>query len=329
MIERFSALRIHRTDGVIHSVLDELTLDDLTPGKVLVRVEYSGINYKDALAATGAAPIVRDFPLIGGIDLAGEVIESTDERFDPGARIAVLGGGIGETRDGGYSQFARVEGESVVPLPDAIDCRTAMAIGTAGFTAALAVHRLEQNGQRPELGPIIVTGATGGVGAVAIDLLSARDYEVAALTGKLEQEAFLRALGASEVIDRKTLELETRPLGHARWGGAVDNLGGDILGWLTRTVRPWGNIASIGLAASTELQTTVLPFILRAVSLIGINMEVSPALRTIIWERLATDLAPRRLDTTTTREVTLEELPSCFAAYLEGAVAGRTIVKIA
>jgi len=329
MSETFSALRIHRTDGVNHPELEQLTVDDLTPGSVLVRVEYSTINYKDALAVTGAAPIIREYPCVAGIDLAGEVVESQDERFKPGEKVASLVGGLGETRDGGYAELARLDAGSLEVLPDAIDTRTAMVLGTAGFTAALAVHRMEQNGQRPDLGPIVVTGATGGVGAVAIDLFNGLGYEVAALTGKVEQRDFLESIGASTIIDRRELELETKPLGRAQWGGAVDNLGGDVLSWLTRTVRPSGNIASIGLAASPKLHTTVMPFILRAVNLLGINLEFYPELRASLWARLADDLAPQHLDVITTREVTLDELPGCFEAYVEGSVTGRTLVKIA
>ncbi len=328
MSETFSALRIHRTDGVNHSELEQLTVDDLTPGNVLVRVEYSTINYKDALAVTGAAPIIREYPCVAGIDLAGEVVESQDERFKPGEKVASLVGGLGETRDGGYAELARVDASSLEVLPDAINTRTAMVLGTAGFTAALAVHRMEQNGQRPDLGPIVVTGATGGVGAVAIDLFNGLGYEVAALTGKAEQRDFLESIGASTIIDRRELELETKPLGRAQWGGAVDNLGGDVLSWLTRTVRPSGNIAGIGLAASPKLHTTVMPFILRAVNLLGINLEFYPELRASLWARLADDLAPQHLDVITTREVTLDELPECFEAYIEGSVTGRTLVKI-
>ncbi len=329
MSETFSALRIHRTDGVNHPELEQLTVDDLTPGSVLVRVEYSTINYKDALAVTGAAPIIREYPRVAGIDLAGEVVESQDKRFKPGEKVASLVGGLGENRDGGYAELARLDASSLEVLPDAIDTRTAMVLGTAGFTAALAVHRMEQNGQRPDLGPIVVTGATGGVGAVAIDLFNGLGYEVAALTGKVEQRDFLESIGASTIIDRRELELETKPLGRAQWGGAVDNLGGDVLSWLTRTVRPSGNIAGIGLAASPKLHTTVMPFILRAVNLLGINLEFYPELRASLWARLADDLAPQHLDVITTREVTLDELPGCFEAYVEGSVTGRTLVKIA
>ena len=328
MPERFTAFRIHRKDDIVHGELEDLSLDELSPGNVLIRVEYSSINYKDALAATGSAPIVQRFPLVGGIDLAGEVLECADGSCRPGEKVVVLGGGLGESRDGGYARFARVESDRMVRIPEGIDTRLAMAIGTAGFTAALAVHRLEGNGQRPELGPMAVTGATGGVGTIAIDILAARGYDVTAVTGKTGEAPLLRRLGAGEIIDRRDIRPMTKPLGRGLWGGAVDNLGGDTLGWLTRTVRPWGNIASIGLAASVKLSTTVMPFILRNVSLIGVNMQVPRQLRQRIWERLDSDLRPRHLDLIATREVTLEELPSCFDGFMDGAITGRTIVRI-
>jgi len=324
----FQAFRIHRDDGTVSGRFEALSVDDLTPGNVVVRVEHSGINYKDALAATGAGAILRQFPLVGGIDLAGEVSASDDERFSVGDKVIAIGGGLSETRDGGYAEVARVDADMLVPMPDTLDTRSAMAIGTAGFTAALAVHRLEHNGQRPDNGPILVTGATGGVGSIAIDILSARGYDVVALTGKLDQTKFLKALGASEVLDRNELTIGSRPLESARWGGAIDNLGGDVLAWLTRTTKPWGNIASIGLAASAELNTTVMPFILRAVSLIGVNMEVPADLRATIWHRLTTDLRPQRLETIASSEVSLAELPSCFDAYIGARAVGRTIVKV-
>ncbi|NNC64158.1 MAG: oxidoreductase [Gammaproteobacteria bacterium] len=328
MSEPFQAFRIHREDDTVSGRLETLTLDDVTPGNVVVRVEYSGINYKDALAATGAAPIVREFPLVGGIDLAGEVISSEDARFSPGDKVVGLCGGLSETRDGGYAEIARVDGDMLVHVPQTLDTRTTMAIGTAGFTAALAVHRLEHNGQRPQAGPVLVTGATGGVGSIAVDILSARGYDVAALTGKADQRPFLEAIGASEIVNRNELTMGTRPLESARWGGAIDNLGGDVLAWLTRTTKPWGNVASIGLAASVELHTTVMPFILRSVSLLGVNMEVSAEMRAEIWQRLATDLRPRHLDRIANREVTLDALPGCFKDYLNAGVVGRTVVKI-
>ncbi|MEE8249158.1 MAG: acryloyl-CoA reductase [Gammaproteobacteria bacterium] len=328
MDKKFRAYRIHLRDGNVRGELETLTRDELEPGNILVRVEYSGINYKDALAATGTSRILREYPLIGGIDLAGEVLDSADERFRPGDKVLAIGCGQSETRDGGYTELAHVNGECALHIPDAMDTRTVMALGTAGFTAALAVHRMEHNGQRPELGPIVVTGATGGVGSVAIDLLSARGYQVTALTGKGEQRRYLESLGATDIIDRKTLDLGTKPLEHADWGGAIDNLGGEILAWLTRTVKPGGNIASVGLAAGIELQTTVMPFILRGVSLLGINMDVGHELSTELWRRLGSDLKPRHLERIVTREVSLSELPDCFDAYISGSALGRTLVRV-
>jgi acrylyl-CoA reductase (NADPH) len=324
----FKAYRIHSADDTVSGRLETLTVDDLTPGNVVVRVEYSGINYKDALAATGAGRILRRFPLVGGVDLAGEVVSSGDSRFQQGDKVVALCGGLSETCDGGYAQYARVDASMLVPLPDTLTTREAMAIGTAGFTAALAIYRLEQNNQRPESGPIIVTGATGGVGSFAIDMLSTAGYEVVALTGKVEATDYLTALGATRVLDRNRIELRGRPLEHAQWAGAVDNLGGDVLAWLTRTTQSWGNIASIGLAASASLETTVLPFILRAVSILGVNMELDAVLRAEIWSRLASDLRPRHIDTIVTRELALKNLPGCFELYLSGQALGRTVVRI-
>lgn len=328
MDKSFRAYRIHLKDGNIRGELETLNREELKPGDILVRVEYSSINYKDALAATGTGRILREYPLIGGIDLAGEVLESADERFRPGDKVLAIGCGQSETRDGGYTELAHVYGDCALHIPKTMDTRAVMALGTAGFTAALAVHRMEHNGQRPELGPIVVTGATGGVGSVAIDLLAARGYQVTAVTGKDEQQRYLESLGATEIIDRRTLDLGTKPLEHADWGGAIDNLGGEILAWLTRTVRPGGNIASIGLAAGTELRTTVMPFILRGVSLLGINMDVGHALRAELWERLGSDLKPRHLERIVTREVSLSELPDCFDAYMSGSALGRTLVRV-
>jgi NADPH2:quinone reductase len=328
MQQQFTAYRIHGGSPAVSGRLETLRLEDLTPGDVLVRVEYSGINYKDALAATGMGKILRRFPLVGGIDLAGEVLTSDAPEFAAGHKVAVLSAGLSETRDGGYAEFARVDSSMLVRLPDGLDTRTAMALGTAGFTAALAVHRLEHNGQTPAHGPILVTGATGGVGSIAIDILNARGYEVVALTGKTQHASYLRTLGAGEVLDRNRLELDGKPLEHARWGGAIDNLGGEVLAWLTRTTRPWGNIASVGLAASHELHTTVMPFILRAVSLLGVSVDVPAELRATLWQRLAGDLRPPHLDDIVRREVTLDDLPGCFGGYVGGNVVGRTVVKI-
>jgi acrylyl-CoA reductase (NADPH) len=325
----FTAYRIHSEGGRIAARFEELTLDDLAPGEVVIRVSHSDINYKDALAATGAGKILRRYPLVGGIDLAGRVESSGDARFRPGDAVLVTGCGLSETHDGGYAQFARVPGDWVIPMPDGLDARTAMSLGTAGFTAALAIHRLEQNGQTPGGGPIAVTGASGGVGSCAVDMLSARGYEVIAVSGKADAAAYLRELGAREVLPRADLELGSRPLETARFAGAIDNLGGEVLAWLTRTVDLWGNIASIGLAASPELRTTVMPFILRGVALLGINSSATRReWRLAVWKRIATDLKPRHLERIVTRTIDFAQLPGAFPDYLAGRVTGRTLVRI-
>ena len=325
----FRAYRINQVDEKIVAAFEELTLDDLTAGEVVVRVLWSGINYKDALAATGRGKILRQFPLNGGIDLCGTVLQSSDRRYREGDEVLVCGSGLSETADGGYAEVARVAAEWVVPLPKGLSAREAMAIGTAGFTAALAVVRMEQNGQRKDNGPVVVTGATGGVGSMAINILSAAGYEVVAFTGKQDRHDYLRQLGAGDFIDRRTVEMGNRPLEKAQWGGAVDNAGGETLAWLTRTVRPWGNIASIGLVDDYKLNTTVMPFILRSVSLLGINsVEMPLEIRDEIWTRLGGDLKPDKLEQMVTREVAFDDLPGVFDGYLDGSNWGRTVVKV-
>ena len=329
MTQTFKAFRIHEIDRKIVGRFEPLRLDDLGPGNVVVRVQYSGINYKDALAATGAGKILRRYPLVGGIDLAGVVESSTDLRHAPGDRVLVTGCGLSETHDGGYAQYARLEGEWVIPMPEGLDAFTAMALGTAGFTAALAIHRMEHNGQTPAKGPIVVTGATGGVGSVAIDMLAGRGYEVVAVTGKPESVDYLKTLGAAQVLLRRDIDTGKRPLEAARFAGAIDNVGGETLTWLTRTVDTWGNIASIGLAGGAELHTTVMPFILRGINLLGINSSATLRdTRLIVWNRIATDLRPRHLEQIVTRALPFDELPGAFAGYLEGTVTGRTVVRI-
>ena len=326
----FKAFRIHERDGKIVSGFERVNLETLTAGEVVIRVQYSSINYKDALAATGAGRILRKYPLNGGIDFAGEVVSSEDARYQPGQKVLVTGCGHSETLDGGYAEFARSKGDFVIPLPDGMSTFDAMALGTAGFTAALALQRMEQNGQKPAMGPIVVTGASGGVGSIAIDLFSARGYEVVAVSGKPQADDFLKSLGATRILRRQDIDLGKRPMETAQWGGAVDNVGGEILTWLTRTVDSWGNIASIGLAASHKLETTVMPFILRGVSLLGINSSAMPRdVRTGIWKRLASDLKPRHLDRIVTETIPFDELPAAFEDYVKGRIMGRTVVKIA
>ena len=328
-MEKFRAFRIDQEDGNISAGFRELGIDDLTAGNVIVKVSHSTINYKDALAATGAGRILRQYPLNGGIDLAGEVVTSDDAAFQPGTAVLVNGCGLSETVDGGYAEYARIDSASLVPIPDGMGAAEAMQIGTAGYTAALAIHRMEQNGQLPENGPIVVTGATGGVGSIAIDMLANRGYEVVALTGKAAAEDYLKRIGARSILLRDDLDLGKRPMEKALWAGAIDNLGGDYLTWLTRTMDYGGNIASIGLAASPALNTTVLPFILRAVCLLGINSVDTPRdLRLTVWKRIGGDLKPQHLDTIGHNTISFDELPGAFQAYLDGTVTGRTVVEI-
>jgi NADPH2:quinone reductase len=326
----FRAFRIHEREKLIEAGFETMSLDQLTPGDVVIRVRYSSINYKDALAATGAAKVLRRQPLNGGIDLSGEIVSSTDARYEPGQPVLVTGCGLSETVDGGYAEYARVTGDSVIRLPDGIDLMQAMALGTAGFTAALAIHRMEHNGQTPAKGPIVVTGASGGVGSIAVDLLAGRGYEVVAVSGKPEADDYLKALGATKILRRQEIDLGSRPMEAVLWAGAIDNVGGELLTWLTRTVDFFGNIASIGLAGSPKLETTVLPFILRGVNLLGITS--SSTLRDVrldVWRRLASDLRPRHFDRFVTRTIGFDELPGTFNDYMKGRVLGRTVVKIA
>ncbi|MDZ7736345.1 MAG: YhdH/YhfP family quinone oxidoreductase [Gammaproteobacteria bacterium] len=325
----FSAYRVHEQDGEVRGAIERVGLDDLPAGEVVIRIVWSSVNYKDALAATGKGRIIRSFPRIAGIDAAGHVDSSGDDRFSPGDAVLVTGYDFGVDHDGGYAEYARVPAEWVVLLPEGLSLRESMILGTAGLTAAICVHRMETNGQAPDQGPIVVTGATGGVGSLAIDMLAGLGYQVAALTGKAEAHDYLRELGAADILDRHTLDTGKRPLEKARWAGAVDNVGGDILAWLTRTMQPWGNIASVGLAGGAELNTTVMPFILRGVALLGVTSSGCPtALRHTLWQRLAGDLKPRHLDRIVSREVGMDELPQVFDDMLAGRTSGRTLVKI-
>lgn len=328
-MDKFRAFRIDEQDGKISAGFQELSVDDLTEGNVVVRVSHSTINYKDALAATGKGRILRKYPLNGGIDLAGVVISSEDAEFQPGTDVLVNGCGLSETVDGGYAEYARIDSKSLVAVPEGMSCAEAMQIGTAGYTAALAIHRMEQNNQATDLGPIAVTGATGGVGSVAIDMLAGRGYEVAAVTGKSAEEAYLREIGAQQILLRDDIDFGKRPMEKELWAGAIDNLGGDYLAWLLRTAKYGANIASIGLAASHELQTTVMPFILRAVCLLGINSVETPRdLRRAVWGRIGGDLKPSHLDRIGHRTISFDELPGAFDAFIDGKVTGRTIVEI-
>jgi acrylyl-CoA reductase (NADPH) len=323
------AFRIFNEDGKVVSRFVDIGLEDLDPGEVVVKVSYSSVNFKDALAATGAGKIIRRFPCVGGIDLSGTVVDSSDKRFRKGDAVIATSYDIGVAHDGGYATHARIPADWVVPMPKGLDEYQAMALGTAGFTAALAVERMEHEGLRPGNGPVIVTGATGGVGSVAVDILAGAGYAVTALTGKEGEADYLRKLGAKEVMLRSSLDLSRiKPLDKAVWAGAVDNLGGDVLSWIASTMQIGGALASIGLAASHEFKTTVMPFILRGVSLVGIDSVNAPMpLRSRVWQRLGSDLKPRHLaDMATT--VDFNELPAVFDKVLKAQVKGRTVVKI-
>jgi len=329
MDQPFTAYRIHEIEKRVVARFEEITLADLAPGEVVIKVAYSSVNYKDALAATGKGKILRRFPLVGGIDLAGSVVSSSDKRFRKGQKVLVTGSGLGEDHDGGYAEFARVKGEWVIPIPKGYTPKSAMMIGTAGFTAALAIHRMEHNGLSPKGGPVVVSGATGGVGGIAINMLARRGYEVVAVTGKRESQDYLKQLGASSILLRGEINYGSRPLERAQWQGAIDNVGGEMLTWLTRTVDWWGSIASVGLAGSHELNTTVMPFILRGVNLLGINSMATPrALRLKVWKRIANDLKPTKLALIAGETVAFDRLPEVFPRVLEGRHRGRIVVAV-
>lgn len=328
-MESFRALRVHERDGGVEARLEQLTLEDLSPGEVVIRVAWSGVNYKDALAVTGAGKILRRMPLVAGIDVAGTVVSSADAAFSEGDEVIVTSAGLSETRDGGYAEYARLAAADVILLPAGFSLRDAMALGTAGFTAALAVHRMEQNGQTPALGPVAVSGASGGVGSVAVDLLAGRGYEVHAISSKPDAEDYLRALGAAEVHTPAAVMPGPRPLEKAVWGGAVDSLGGELLSGFTRSTRYGGNVASIGLAASHKLETSVMPFILRGVNLLGINAVDTPhELRQAVWKRLGADLKPRHLNRIVAGELQLEDVSEHMQDWLDGKVTGRKLIRL-
>ncbi|HET7201029.1 MAG TPA: oxidoreductase [Burkholderiales bacterium] len=329
-MNQFKAYRIREVEKRVVARFEDLALEDLDQGELVVRVAYSSVNYKDALAATGAGKIIRRFPCIGGVDLSGTVIESSDARFKKGDAVICTSYDLGVSHDGGYAEYARVPADWAVPMPRGMSLFEAMALGTAGYTAALAVVRMEANGLAPANGPVVVSGATGGVGSIAIDVLSRLGYAVTALTGKDDEAGYLRKLGAKEIMSRKGLDLsKVKALDRATWAGAVDNLGGEVLAWMASTMLHGGTIASIGLAASMNLNTTVAPFILRGVSLLGIDSGATPMpLRQELWRRLAGDMRPAHLREIT-RTVAFDDLPRVFEGLLKGAAKGRVVVDMA
>lgn len=325
----FRAFRIHGEGERAGACLQSVDAATLSEGDAWIRVHWSSVNYKDALAATGRGKILRRFPLIGGIDVAGVVVESSNQALSPGQRVLVTGCGQSETRDGGYADYLRVRAADAIALPEGLDLREAMILGTAGFTAGLALLRMEANGQTPAMGPIVVTGATGGVGMLAIDILTRAGYEAHAITGKEDRFETLCSLGARQCISRRGLHWGLRPLESARWAGAIDNVGGEMLDGLTRVIHPYGNIAVCGLAGGHELHSTVMPFIIRGVSLLGIaSAGTARNIRELVWQRLAGPWKPAHLERIATRCVGLEELPEVFEAMLRGESFGRTLVRI-
>ncbi len=329
-MQEFKAYRIFNEDGKVVSRMVRMRQDELDAGEVMIKVAYSSVNFKDALAATGAGKIIRRFPCVGGIDLSGTVLSSADAKFKEGDEVIATSYDIGVAHNGGYAEYARVPAKWLVPRPKGMDLFEAMALGTAGFTAGLAVERMEHDGLKLSNGPVIVSGATGGVGSIAVDILSRAGYHVVALTGKEHEAAYLKELGAKEIVFRSSLDLtKIKPLDKATWAGAVDNLGGDVLAWFAANMQIGGTIASIGLAASANFNTTVMPFILRGVSLLGIDSVNAPMpLRQRVWQRLASDLKPLHLNAMVAT-VSMDELPGVFERVLKSQIRGRTVVKIA
>jgi putative YhdH/YhfP family quinone oxidoreductase len=330
-MEKFKAYKLSETpEKKIRAEFVDMTLDELDPGDVVVRVAYSDVNYKDALAATGKGKILRRASCVGGIDFSGTVVSSGDSRFAKGDAVLGVGYDIGVAHHGGYAQYARVPAGWLMKLPQGMSLWDAMAFGTAGFTAGIGIVRMEENRLKPSNGPVIVNGATGGVGSIALSSLSRLGYHVVALTGKESESDWLKKLGAKEVVLRQSLNLEKiKPLDKATWAGAVDNLGGPVLAWMASTMKDNGVIASIGLAASPELHTWVMPFILRGVALLGINSgeSVPPEVREKVWRRLATDMRPPLLKEMA-RTIPFKELPTVFEEFIDGRVKRRVVVDL-
>jgi NADPH2:quinone reductase len=324
----FQAFRVFDDDGKVQGKVVETTLGELSAGDVVIKAAYSSVNYKDAMAATGAGTIIRRFPIVAGIDVAGTVESSADARFRAGDPVLVTGYELGVAHDGGYAGYVRVPADWVVPVPPGLTTFDVMAIGTAGFTAALSVVQLERNGLQPANGPVIVTGATGGVGSLGVQCLAARGYQVTAMTGKDNEHEYLRSIGAADVLPRSAVQPSTRPILKAMWAGAIDPVGGETLAWLTRSMMYGGSIAASGLTGGVDLHTTVIPFILRGVKLLGIDSVMCPMdLRRDVWHHLATDMKAAKLKATAT-EIELKDLPDAFATLMNGQARGRFVVKL-
>lgn len=325
----FRALLVNKDENDFSSTITTLKVDDLPTGDVLIKVAYSSVNYKDGLAATPNGKIVSSYPHVPGIDMAGTVISTTDSRFKEGDKVIATSYEIGVSHFGGFSEYARVSADWIVPLPEGLSMQEAMAFGTAGFTAALSIQRLEENGVTPDKGPVLVSGATGGVGSFAVSMLAKLGYHVVASTGKESEKEFLYDIGANEVISRQDLQPEkVRPLDKQLWAAAIDPVGGNTLSYIVSTLQYGGSVAVSGLTGGTNVPTTVFPFILRAVNVLGIDSVYCPmSTRTALWNRMASDMKPNNLDALTT-EVSLDELPATLSKILEGLAKGRTVLKL-
>lgn len=328
MTNSFQAYQITKDGDQCKATLRDCTDRDLMDGDVTVNVEYSTLNYKDGLAMTAGAPVVRHFPLIPGIDFSGTVLHSDNERFAPGASVLLTGFGVGEVHHGGFSEKARVKGDWLMPVPEGLTTRQAMVIGTAGFTSMLCVLALEKHGILPEHGNILVTGAAGGVGSVALLILSQLGYRVVAVTGRSSEHEFLKSLGAAEVIDRETLSGKARPIAREKWVGAIDVAGGNTLANVLSEINYGGAVAACGLADSMDLPASVAPFILRGITLYGIDSVMAPmAVRKEAWKRIARDVDFERLEELA-NEISLEEVPEAAKAILTGSIRGRTVIRV-
>lgn len=327
-MQAFHALRIRNDEQGYRAGIEQLQLNDLTPGEVLIRVRYSSVNYKDALAGTGKGKILRQFPLNGGIDCAGVVAHSDSEHFKIGDAVLVTGSGMSETIDGGYSEYVRIAHQHVIAIPDSLSCRDVMILGTAGFTAGLALLRMLENRQKPEMGPIAINGATGGVGMLATALFAKAGFEVHAITGKPEHSDLLNALGATRILPRDDIQTD-KPMANTRFGGAVDSVGGEMLASLLAQTAPYGNVASCGLVSSAALNSTVMPFIIRGVSMLGIaSAGTERDIREKVWRLLANYWDSGHLGKIPVQEISLQQLPRIFEQMISGHSFGRCIVKI-
>jgi acrylyl-CoA reductase (NADPH) len=330
MVSSFRAFVVNKTNDEFTTGVQEINLDKLGAGEVVIKVAYSGVNYKDGLATLPNGRILTRYPMIPGIDLSGTVVSSEDARFKEGDEVLATSYDLGMAHEGGFCEYARVPAAWVVPLPSGMSLRDAMIGGTAAFTAALAIYKLELNGLKPDNGPVLVTGATGGVGSFAIAMLSNLGYSVAGSTGKESEHDYLRQLGASEIVSRNETSAEsTRPMERERWAGSIDNVGGGTLAYLARTTKAEGSIASVGLTGGNALNTTVYPFILRGIHLLGINSQTTPMeLRRELWQRIATDLKPRDLEMFVAGEHGLDDVKNVTADILHGKIRGRALIKL-